>query len=146
MEINPDTHYQTLKKMAKEQQIPDVDGKTRQELLQALSDKPSLITEATPEVLKTFNIGAQTIRLDKLRSDLQVLQASPIRGRVNSFKDGRHHYTIDEHEMTIHFFGGCLGPQCQTLHTSDKAIIYQALKYLGANTVAGKDLMLEYTN
>ena len=50
------------------------------------------------------------------------------------FNDGKLSFTIDENDETIHFRGGCLGAECNTLRQPDKAILHRAKVYLGTFT------------
>ena len=100
--------------------------------------KSNIITTATDEDMKSAGISHDKIRLDKLRGDLNSLRVPmkvPGRGVIErKFNDGKLNYSIDENDNTIHFLGGCLGPECNTLRQPDKAIMHRARVYLGTFT------------
>jgi len=121
----------------------DVTGLSGKEAyLKKLEEEPmSLVATVTDEDMKAVGISTESIRIDKLKSDLNSLKV-PTRYGERGFNDGRHHYSINPDDRTVHFLGGCLGPICQTIQAPDEHILKRALVYLSAQTVAGRDLMI----
>jgi hypothetical protein len=100
--------------------------------------KSRIITEATEEDLKSVNISHDKIRIDKLRSDLNSMTAvmKLPGGRLVERKFGQNglSFAIDENDNTVHFLGGCLGPECNTIRQPDKTILHRAKFYLSVFT------------
>lgn len=156
-------HWSQLKKLCENNGIDTTGLSGTEAYIKALQDKnisikpesdtqekPQLITDdkEITKTLGTLNISMESIRIDKLKSELNSLRI-PVRvpgiGLVErQFNKGTYTYCIDTHEKTIHFLGGTLGPICQTLQTSDSQIIQRASLYLNAHTAQGKDLMIAH--
>lgn len=102
-------------------------------MLDKIEPENKIITSVSAEDLKSLNISAEKIRIDKLKADMDALRV-PIKiprvgVRENRFGD-RVQYYIDTNENTIRFTGGYLGPRLTTLSQPDSTILYLAKQYL----------------
>ena len=144
-------HAMKLRSIAKTRRLDITHCNSKEAYIKLLKDNdmatiaPSIITQATLEDLKSVGINMDAIRIDKLKADLNELVYNG-RKVTRSFKDGKHYYSIDTNDNTIHFLGGCLGPICQTLSCPDGFVTKMAHRYLAANTIQGKDGMKELVN